>query len=204
MKRPEFRFDIRQAGMALLTIYAALAVLNAAFFLLLTRPKVFEHRAMTEKTAPLQKALKDREAQVADLEAYLAALNQAQDDLVRLRGQILATKNSRLVEVQIEVERIAQQFQIEPRQVTYENETLADEGLERVAIVVPLEGGYHNLRGFIQAVESSGQFLVIERVVLVRSREGGVLLQLNITLATYFDAPELRRARAGEDGRGRT
>jgi len=69
---------------------------------------------------------------------------------------------------------------------------------------VPLEGGYHNLRGFIQAVESSSQFLVIERVVLVRSKEGGVLLQLNITLATYFDAPELRRARAGEDGRART
>ena len=62
-------------------------------------------------------------------------------------------------------------------------------------MIVPLEGGYQNLRSFIQAVESSEQFIVVERVQLGRSNEGGVMLQLNITLATYFDAPELRKQR---------
>ena len=204
MKRLELHFDIRQTGIMLLVVYGVLAVLNGAFFLLLTRPKVFEHRAMTEKAAPLEKALAEREAQVTDLETYLAALNQAQDDLVRLRQDILATKNHRLVQVQIELERIASQFQINVNQVTTENEALPEEGLERFAMVVPLEGGYQNLRSFIQAVESSEQFLVIERVALVRGQEGGVILELNITLATYFDAPDLRQGRAGVDPPART
>lgn len=197
MKRWRFRFDIRQAGRVLLLAYAALALINVVFFLLLTRPKVAEYRTMTEKTAPLVEALRNRELQVDDLERYLQALEQAQSDLRELREDILATKNHRMVAVQLELERLAQRFQIDSDQVNYENEPLEEEGLERFAMVVPLEGGYQNLRSFIHAVESSDQFLVIERVNLVRSREGGVLLQLNITLATYFDAPQLaERSRA--------
>ena len=190
-----FRFDIRQAGRILLVGYASLALINAIFFMLLTRPKVFEYRTMTQKTAPLVQALSNREMQVEDLEIYLTRLEQAQADLQRLREEILATKNHRMIAVQLELERLAQQFQINGDQVTYENQILEEEDLERFAMVVPLQGGYQNLRSFIQAVESSTQFLVIERVNLVRSREGGVLLDLNITLATYFDAPEIRKPR---------
>jgi len=191
----KFRFDIRQTGKVLLIVYASLALVNIIFFLLLTRPKLFEYNTMTEKTAPLVQALSNRESQVDDLELYLRRLETAQADLERLREEILATKNRRMVPVQLELERLAQQFQINTEQVTYENEILEEEDLERFGMVVPLEGGYQNLRSFIQAVESSDQFLVVERVNMVRSREGGVLLQLNITLATYFDAPELRQSR---------
>jgi Tfp pilus assembly protein PilO len=195
-RRPfSFRFDVRQAGRILLVAYVSLALINVIVFLLLTRPKVFEYRTMTDKTAPLVLALSNRETQVDDLEEYLLRLEQAQADLQRLREEILATKNHRMIPVQLELERLAQRFQINSDQVTYENQILEDEDLERFGMVVPLQGGYQNLRSFIQAVESSEQFLVIERVNLVRSREGGVLLELNITLATYFDAPELRKAR---------
>lgn len=195
MKRRRFRFDIRQAGRVLLLAYATLALINVVFFLLLTRPKVAEYRTMTQKTAPLIEAVKNRETQVDDLETYLQALEQAQVDLKQLREEILSTKNRRMVPVQLELERLAQQFQIDSDQVEYDNEPLEEEGLERFAMVVPLEGGYQNLRSFIHAVESSDQFLVIERVNLVRSREGGVLLQLNITLATYFEAPRFTEPR---------
>ena len=54
---------------------------------------------------------------------------------------------------------------------------------------VPLEGGYPALRRFLQAVEQSDKFLIVERVALAKGKEGGVMLQLNITLATYFNAP---------------
>jgi Tfp pilus assembly protein PilO len=61
-----------------------------------------------------------------------------------------------------------------------------------MTMVVPLEGGYANLRKFLQAVESSSKFLVIEQVALAQGHEGGAILQLNIALATYFDDPEAR------------
>ena len=131
-RRPfSFRFDVRQAGRILLVAYVSLALINAIFFMLLTRPKVFEYRTMTDKTAPLVLALSNRETQVDDLEEYLLRLEQAQADLHRLREEILATKNRRMIPVQLELERLAQQFQINSDQVTYENQILEDEDLDK-------------------------------------------------------------------------
>ena len=67
--------------------------------------------------------------------------------------------------------------------------------LDKLIMVVPLQGNYASLRAFLQAVEDSEKFLLVERVALAEARQGGVMLELNITLATYFDAP------AGGNGR---
>jgi hypothetical protein len=68
-------------------------------------------------------------------------------------------------------------------------------------MVLPLEGGYASLRGLLEAVERSDKFLVVERVTIGQGRDGGVLLQLNVTLATYFDAPETAPVVAPRVGR---
>ena len=60
-------------------------------------------------------------------------------------------------------------------------------------MIVPLTGGYSNLRKFIQAVEGSDEFLVVEQVSLGESADGSQQLILNITLTTYFEAPEALR-----------
>jgi Tfp pilus assembly protein PilO len=195
-RRP--RFDIRRTGRSLLVAYGVVAALNVGFYVLLARPKMLEYRAMSEKNTPVRRAAERLQANVDDLEAYLAALDKAKADLATLRRDILATKNRRMVAVQLELARLAGQFGIDLDQVTYENKILEDEGLERFAMVVPLEGGYANLRSFIRAVEESEQFLVIERVALGTAKQGGVMLQLNITLATYFNAPEAQPSRPAE------
>ena len=63
--------------------------------------------------------------------------------------------------------------------------------------MVPLAGGYTNLRKFIQSVESSDNFLVIERVALGTGKTADVV-ELNITLATYFIAPDADLERLGK------
>ena len=92
-------------------------------------------------------------------------------------------------------------FSIDLESVSFASEPLYKEDLDRLVMVVPLEGGYTNLRKFLQAVEESDKFLLVERVALAEGREGGVMLQLNITLATYFDLPEELRQRRGAGGR---
>ncbi len=68
------------------------------------------------------------------------------------------------------------------------NEILREEGLDRFAMVVPLQGGYASLRKFLQAVEASEKFLVVESVALDGLARGGTstTLNLNITVASYF------------------
>ena len=101
---------------------------------------------------------------------------------------MLSTREDRLVAVQQELTRLCAEFRIDINTVSIKNEVLREEGLDRFAMVVPLEGGYASLRRFIQAVEASEKFMVVERVALDGATHGAArrTLHLNITVASYF------------------
>jgi len=200
---PSLRLDIRQVSQQIVVLCIVLLAGNAFFYALLVRPRLEEHRALTTANAPRIRELERREAAVRTREAYVGSLKQAEEDLARFRKEILQTRNQRMIEVDEELARLAENFSINMDQVQYQNDILEDEGLERFAMTVPLQGGYANLRTFIQAVEESSKFLIIERVALAEGAEGGVLLTMNITLATYFDLPELSSAPKGAAKGGR-
>jgi Tfp pilus assembly protein PilO len=183
------RFDIRQAGPRIALVLGVLAAINLAFYLFYVRPVVNEYATLRgSESGPEQ--IDERREQVEKREAFLGGLKKAEDDLQYLRREVLATRSERMVEVQKELKELTRQFGIDLLSVNYNNEILYDEKLERFQITVPLEGGYSALRRFLQAVEHSSKFLLVERVALGTGKEGGVILQLNITLATYFNAPE--------------
>jgi hypothetical protein len=199
MSGRRFKFDIRQAGRYISIVLVLLAVGNGAFYLLATRPKVQEYTSLQEGTGPQQEALAAHRAEVEEREAYYEALLRAEADLATLRADVLSTRQQRMIEVQLELIALAEQFSIDVDSVTYDSEVLYEEELDKLVMTVPLEGGYGNLRKFLQAVESSEKFLVVERVALGEGKTGGVMLQLSISLATYFDAPEeVKRANEAE------
>jgi Tfp pilus assembly protein PilO len=188
------RFDIRQMGRQFLTAYLILSVLNVLVYAVLVRPKVRSYEELKAESESARERLRRREDEVRAKEGFLAALDLAKKELEQLRHDLLSTRDRRMIEVQLEVARLAREFGINYKQVRYDNQKLPDEGLDTMTMIVPLEGGYASLRKFLQAVESSDKFLVIEQVALAEGHEGGAMLQLNIALATYFDDPELRTA----------
>jgi Tfp pilus assembly protein PilO len=196
------KFDIRQAGRQLKIALALWAVATAGFYIFAVRPNMRQFESLSEGTAPQQQELAQRQAEVEEREAYLAGLETATDDLLTLRDKVLSTRERRMIDVQLEFKELADRFGIDVESVTFANELLEDEELDKLIMVVPLEGGYANLRKFLQAVESSSKFLVVEKVSLGQGKRGGVMLELSITLATYFDAPKSvketnRRSRRG-------
>jgi len=191
MSQTPARWDVRQASRELLVGFGGLLLLNLGFYGIFVRPRVDEYAALTTASEPRIAELERREAAVQVREGFLQGLEQAEDDLEHLRHDVLQTRDQRIVVVQEEVEELAQQFNLQSTQITYTNEILKNERIERYGTTLPLQGGYANLRKFIQALEKSEKFLVIERVALGEGQEGGVMLQLNITLATYFDLPDM-------------
>jgi len=179
------RFDVRESSGTILALLGALLLANAVVSALVVRPKVARYRQLTDLSNPQVQVVKVREKEVAEKEAYRAALEKARDDMKRLAGDVLSTRQRRMVGVQLEIANLVRQFGIALDRIQYENEQLDNGALERFAIVVPLAGGYSNLRKFIQAVESSENFLVIEKVTLGSGKSADVV-ELNITLATYF------------------
>ncbi len=186
-RRP--RFDVRAASGTIFLSLAALLLANAAFSVLYVRPKVALYRQLTDLSSPQLTVVKAREQEIVQKEHYRTAMEKARDDMKHLAGDVLSTRQRRMIGVQLEVAKLTHDFGIALDRVRYETEALDEGALERFAIVVPLSGGYSNLRKFIQSVESSDNFLVIERVALGTGKLQDIV-ELNITLATYFIAPD--------------
>lgn len=170
-------------------VMGALFLVNVAISVVVVRPKVARYRQLTDVSSPQLQVVKLREKEVTEKEDYRKALEKARDEMRRLAGDVLSTRQRRMIGVQLEINKVARSFGIASDQVKYENESVDNGALERFGSVVPLAGGYSDLRKFIQAVESSDNFLVIERVQLGSGKSSDVL-DLNITLATYFIAPD--------------
>jgi len=189
MTARRLRFDVREASGTVFLLLGALILANATVSVVLVRPKVVRYRQLTDLSSPQLQVVKTREKEVARKEDHRKALEKTRDDMKRLAGDVLSTRQRRMIGVQLEIAKLAREFGIALERVQYENEPVDNGALERFAIVVPLAGGYANLRKFIQAVESSDNFLVIERVALGSGKAVDVL-ELDITLATYFIAPD--------------
>jgi len=185
------RFDIREASGIILLIAAGILVANVAVTVLAVRPRVARYHQLTDTSSPQAQLVKTREADVSGKEAHRQALEKAKADMTHLAADVLSTRQKRMIGVQLEVAQLLKEFGISFDRVQYENEPLENGALERFAIVVPLEGGYSSLRRFIQAVEKSENFLVIERVQLGAGKVQDVV-ELDITLATYFIAPDAK------------
>ncbi len=196
MKARRVRFDIRRQGMPILVGLLVLIVANTLAWAVLVRPKAAEYLDRTKDGGgEEQQELREYRDSVLTAEAYVAGLGKATDDWRYLRTEILSTRNEQLVEVMQELTRLCAEFRIDFNTVSVRNEVLLEEGLDRFAMVVPLEGGYANLRRFLQAVEASEKFLVVESVSLdgaVRGSSSGNL-HLNITVASYFSVTPVTR-----------
>lgn len=183
------RFDIREASAKIVVGMVAALIANAVVAVVVVRPVVVGYRQLTDQSSPAARAVGAREKAVAAREAYAASLVKARDDMRHFASDVLSTRQRRMIDVQLEITNLAKKFGIAAERVQYENSTIENEQLERFGSVIPLAGGYTNLRKFIQAVESSQNFLVIERVDLGSGKTGDSV-DLNITLATYFIAPD--------------
>jgi len=195
MSERRLRIDIRQLQTPLIIVLGAWAVAALVFHFVFTRPRVVEFASLADGTGTKQRELLERKKLVEEREAYLELLQRARTDLTVLRSDVLSTRDARMVEVELEIEALCNQFNINLDRVSLDHEVLEAEELDRMEQVVPLEGGYANLRRFLHAVEESDDFLIVERVALAEGQEGGVMLELSITLTTYFDLTEAEKQR---------
>ncbi len=198
VKKRKRQFDIRTESGTIIVILMVLFVLNLIFFLFFTRPAVSRYRNLSAENMPALKALEQKEKETEIIEKRFKRITQTEDNIEEFFKLILSTKDEKMIAIQLEVVDIATQFKINPETVKYSNEELEKEGVERFSISIPLTGTYANLRNFINKIENSRNFLIVDRVFLSTAKEGGLILQLNIQLSTFFNAPylqELRRVR---------
>ena len=196
------RWDPRQLGLVAGIVFLTVLIANALGFVFLTRPEMQRYQQLRDNTGPQADAFKERAGKVEALEGYIDGLKRAESDMLQLREDVLSTASKRMIEVQAELDDLTTKFRIPVEQVSTDTELLKTEELVRFGIEMPLIGNYADLRRFLQAVESSDKFLTVEKISLGQAAGSKTGLELDISMATYFQAtPEMLERLKGPETR---
>lgn len=164
----------------------ALVAINLLLLVAVNWPRLARAENADQTTLALDAQVKRAERQVEDLRAKVERLESNKAALEKFFNDDLDSKRARLVAIQQEIHKIAQTFQVSLHQLNFDHEEVPGTNLIRFIVTIPLTGGYYNLRQFVQEVERSDIFLTIESIQLQQSERGGVMLNLNIRVTSYF------------------
>jgi len=198
-------FDLRRdARRIVLTLLVAL-IGNFGVYLALVVPRGRETVALRSERDSFETDFTAARKRSESLRAASERISGAEKGLDSFYGEILGTKQKKMVEIQREITKICQEFSIEPTEVHNATAPVPEGRVERFTFSLPLRGDYQNLRRFIERVENSGNFLVVDSIALSGTQESGTQLALQVVVATYFDAPWLvqKKGRGAATPRGR-
>jgi Tfp pilus assembly protein PilO len=188
------RFDIREERMRVGIVLATVAALNLVLYLTLNLPRMHRETVEVRRVDQMTRSLGEVSRRVALMRELDDRFESERGKVDTFFGDLLGTKDGRMIRIQREVRGIASSLGMDPESIGYQPEFLDKVGLVRFSISVPLVGDYRNLRQFISRIENSENFLIIDSVTLGGAREGGALLDLSIQLSTYFNAPDMKAA----------
>jgi len=129
-------------------------------------------------------------------EALWAAANRNRDEIERLFTERLSTESERFTDSVRELYDLAERSRLRYDSIAYPRESLEGYGLVRKSFVFSVTGTYADLRTFLNLLDLTPSFLVLDQISVAES--GGERLAIQLRLSTYFTDPE--RSAPAESG----
>lgn len=118
-------------------------------------------------------------------EEALERLRNALSDRQRLMNEQFLPESEGYPIIRSFLENAAQRSGVQKETITYQNKALQTLDLVELKISIPVRGTYAQIRQFLQEIERSKHFLIIESVTW-RATPRSNLIDVDITLRTYF------------------
>jgi hypothetical protein len=191
---------IREHRAALLPLGVVLA-LNVIVLVAVVLPL---SRSVTSREQQAEAAEREQAAAQAEFtqaEALREGKARATQDLDTFYRQVLpsnVTVARRLLGLKLQVLAREHDVRFENSSTTELEER--DSNLLQLTGQVVLSGDYDDIRALIYALETSSDFLVIDKVVLTEGQDSDAPLSVTMGVSTYYRVPSAA-ARTGADGR---
>jgi Tfp pilus assembly protein PilO len=160
-------------------------VVNLAVLALLVMPRRNAISSLQDEFARLRQLALADQKEVRQLKERVTRLQQAQSDLKKIYSDILLPRKEGVLSIRLELEDLAKSLQIQRGDFSYNYLNFEDFRLQQFKLAVPVEGNYRNIRKFINSIERSKHFLILDRVDL-SSEKKAASLNLDFRLSTYL------------------
>lgn len=173
-------------------IYGGLALLllldAAVYFGWVRRPELPPEVAKLQ-AAELRHEVARRQAEVQRLQRIRAALPDLQPRLARFSSDRFLSEASGYSSVAADLGEAANKTGVQLQKVSYKLPSTQDQEsqqfhLTRIEITTEVQGSYANMLRYLEALEQSPRFYLINHLRLVEVRRGQLGLEMG--LATYF------------------
>lgn len=133
---------------------------------------------------------------LAEREKLWVAATENRERAQRLDRDQFASERARFTDTVRELKSLAERAGLDPGAISYPRETLEEFGLTRRSFVFAVNGSYAALRTFLNLIELSPSFLVVEQIDVDDHRGG---LAVRVRLSTLFTtAPAAGEPPGGE------
>jgi hypothetical protein len=166
---------------ALLLVVVNLVVLSTYRFLLAGQAQI-----QASRTERRQARVAELEAERRILDATVTEAKRNRDLVDRLYSEWLTPESERLTAVIAEVKRLAEVAGVDYSSFSYPDQMLEEEGLVKRSLVFSVDGTYLGLRSFINLIEVSDLFLMLESVRLTGGSREGPQVRVSMTVSTLF------------------
>ena len=156
-------------------------VANALLFVVVTHRLATKQDRLTDEQAELTFQLEQKTAELSELAASQAVALRNDEAVRRFWDDVVRTRVPGLTEAWEEIDRLAGETRVHRGRTTFARELL-DVGLEQIKASMPVEGSYFDLVRFINRVERSSRFFLVEEIRLAkRDRDNFIVLDCSIS-----------------------
>lgn len=145
---------------------AVIAVTNALFYFILTRPSQTEYANLQQSIAQLGSTVASSNLHFANLERTSTQLDRFDPDKNALLAMYMVKRNKGYSEILTRLNNIVQDSGVKWTRQGFNQNPTPQAGLNALSITLPLEGNYTNIVKFIRAVEDSETFFLITGITV--------------------------------------
>ncbi len=187
----------------LLIVLGVLLAINVAFFL--TYRVRYEQRieALDVTLDQANERLDAARGRKAAADQTLTGFKATTADIQRIYDEVWSTPQQRLTSMILEIRDLENRSRMIPRSTSFSQTVEKKEfGTRSMSMTFAVQGTYAQMRQFINLLELSEHFVVIDQVALTDTSNDSQLLNLNIQIRTLFrEVPEQSElSRAGRGG----
>jgi len=191
---------LREYRTALLPLGIVLAI-NIALLIVVVLPLSRSVEANEQRAVRAEREQAAAELEFKQAEDLREGQARATTDLETFYQNVLPADAAAARRImRLKLQQKAREYNVQFERAATTDEPIDDSVLERQVVVTNLSGDWQDIRGFIYALETSPDFLIIDNVVIAEGTGGGAL-SLSLELSTYYRSPPSPEIRTGRDGR---
>ena len=171
----------------------AILVLNVVVFFAVTQRLANKQDRLARDHERLAAELEERSGELAELQSRVARAAANATAVDEFWTETVRVRVPGLTEAWEEIDRLASESDVLKGRTSYDRDLL-DVGLEQIKATMPVEGDYFDLVRFINRLERSPRFFLVEEVRLSQGNADDADIRLDCAISFY-----LRGAAAQEE-----